>query len=293
MAQGYAVNNINAGVNQLSSGGRLTLTSGTPITTSDVTAATSVYFTPYLSGYQSVYNGSAWISIPFTEITIAVPASTSQMYDVFGYNNNGVLGCDSPVAWTNDTTRATAIVLQNGRYVKSGDATRVYLGSFRTTTVSGQTEDSLAKRYVWNYYNRINRPMKVVDTTDSWSYNTITWRQSNNNTANQLDCVIGVSEDTVLIQAFGEVLNGTATSRTCGTGIGLNSTSVNSAQMMSQQGTTSSLVSQQNALYNNFLPVGRNFLVWLEIGGGTDTQTWYGDAGLSVRQTGIMGLLRG
>jgi hypothetical protein len=290
MAQGYAVNNINAGVNQLSSGGRLTLTSGTPVTTSDVTAATNVYFTPYLSGYQSVYNGSVWISIPFTEITIAVPASTSQMYDVFGYNNAGVLACDAPVAWTNDTTRATNIVLQNGRYVKSGDATRVYLGSFRTTTVSGQTEDSLAKRYVWNYYNRVLRYMTVTDATVSWTYSTATYRQARATTTNQLEMVIGVSEDMVTASII-VMLTSTVAAATP-VAVGVNSTTVGSSSINWGVVSSSGLNAAPSALYNGILPAGRNTLVWLEKGAGSGTQTWDGNAS-GGNTSGITGYLRG
>jgi hypothetical protein len=97
------------------------------------------------------------------------------------------------LAWTNDTTRATAIVLTTtGAYTKSGDLTRRYLGSFRTTAVAGQTEDSLTKRYLWNYYNRLRRQLKRFETASTWTYSIATIRQANGNTSNQVDMVIGV-----------------------------------------------------------------------------------------------------
>lgn len=293
MAQGYAVNNINAGVNQLASGGRLTLTSGLPVTTSDVTAATSVYFTPYKSNYLSVWNStqSVWITLPFNEITISVPASTSQMYDVFAYNNSGALACET-LAWTNDTTRATSLVLQNGIYCKNGDVTRRYIGSFRTTTVSGQTEDSLAKRYVWNYNNRVARSMKVVDTTDTWNYSTAAYQQANANAANQLDFIVGLSEDVVDAISTNVVFNSTSTSRATRSGIGLDSTTVNSATLSQQAGCTSTQVGVMFANYHAMIAVGRHTLVWLEYGGGSDTQTWRGD-NAGTMQSGIIGTLWG
>src|SRR5690606_6570024 len=122
--------------------GRLTLTSNTPVTISDVTGATSVYYTPYIGRVESVYNGTIWQLLPFTQLTISLPSTTNTNYDVFVYGNNGVLTADSPVAWTNDTTRATALAYQDGVLVKSGDATRKFLGSFRTGSVSGQVADS-------------------------------------------------------------------------------------------------------------------------------------------------------
>lgn len=134
-------------------GGRLTLTSGTPVTTSDVTGATSIYYTPYVSNVISLWTGARWQPIEFSEYTLALGTlSSGKPYDVFAYLSSGALACEVLV-WTNDTTRATAITLQDGRYCKSGAKDRLYLGTFYTTATT-TTEDSLAKRFLWNMYNR-------------------------------------------------------------------------------------------------------------------------------------------
>lgn len=104
--------------------GRLTLTSGTPVTTSDVSNATAIYFTPFHGNKISLYNGSVWQLLSFSEISLALGTiSSGTNYDVFAYNNSGTVALDSIVAWTNDTTRATALALQDGIYVKSGALT--------------------------------------------------------------------------------------------------------------------------------------------------------------------------
>ncbi len=147
--------------------GRLTLTSGTPVTTSDVTAAETVYFTPFRGNKIDLYDSTnaQWVRVPFSELSLDVPDAT-QMNDVFIYLSSGVLTLEA-VAWTNDTTRATALTTQNGVLVKSGAVGRRYLGSFYGTTAgNGQTEDSIAKRYVWNYYNRVGRDMKAGFTAN-------------------------------------------------------------------------------------------------------------------------------
>lgn len=268
---------------------RLTLTTGVPVTTADVTAATSVFITPYKGTQIALFDGaSTWTTLSFTQITLAVPATTSTMYDVFAYNNTGTVAVEA-LAWTNDTTRATALVLQNGVYVKSGVTTRRYIGSFRTTTVSGQTEDSLLKRYVWNYYNRVKRSMVAVDTANTWTWSTNSYQQANANAANQLDFVIGVSEDSVTAGVISMVSNSAATFRFCYAGIGLDSTTANSATTnIPAQCSSSAGNGFGVAEYEAYIAAGRHTLVWLERGAGADTQTWYGDNN-TVMQSGIQG----
>lgn len=270
--------------------GRLTLTTGTPVTTSDVTAATTLYFAPYKGGYIDLYNGTKWIRYLFTELSISVPATTATMYDVFVYDNSGTPTLEL-TAWTDDTNRATALTTQNGVYVKTGATTRRYVGSFRTTGSSGQTEDSLAKRYVWNYYNRLSRPMKVIEGTNTWTYTLSAFQQANASTANQLDMVIGVSEDLIEATVCG-VASHSATSVDAIVGIGLGSATVNSATIFTTQKTNTSK-SANSAHYKGFPGAGRRYLVWLEYSEATGTTTWYGDAGAVTHQSGIHGTIVG
>lgn len=272
--------------------GRLTLTTATPVTTSDVTAATTVYYTPY-SGCNSIstYNGSVWVQQTFTEISIAVPASTSQMYDVFAYDNAGTLTLEL-TAWTNDTTRATALATQNGTYVKTGVLTRLYLGSFRTTGVSGQTEDSFAKRYVWNYYNRVDRPMRVLEATDSWNYTTATYRQANASTANQLDFVVGVSEDGIEASVYAAFANSSGGVNVVNA-IGLDSTSTPATGSLISINAPAAAVFGFNAPSFRTIPaVGRHILVWLEYSTAAGTTSFTGDGGGTIVQSGIHGMWR-
>ena len=109
---------------------RLTLTSGTPVTVSDVTYATTMYLTPYNGNLISLYDGSGWVTYQSAEISLALGTLINLIpYDVFCYANNGVPTLEF-LAWTNSTTRATALVYQNGILCKTGALTRRYLGSF-------------------------------------------------------------------------------------------------------------------------------------------------------------------
>lgn len=258
--------------------GRLTLTTALPVTTSDVTAATTVYFTPYKGNSIALYNGTFWELRSFAEISVAVPAIISTPFDIFVYDNAGTAALEA-LAWTNDTTRATALVLQDGVLVKSGATTRRYLGTARTTTVSGQTEDSVTKRYLWNYYNRVARPMVRRETTASWTYTTATLRQANGNTANQLDFVIGVSEDAVEAQLEAAATNaGGAAGMVFAVSIGLDSTSAITAgaQGSSTQLNLLNAVMTMHCAYCGFPGVGRHFLSWNEASQALGTTTWSG-----------------
>lgn len=275
-------------------GGRLTLTTALPVTTSDVTAATTIYYTPFQSDKIVLFDGTNWKQYTFTERSIAVPATTSTMYDVFLYDNSGTLTLEL-LAWTNDTTRATALTTQNGVLVKTGATTRRYLGSCRTTAVSGQTEDSLAKRYVWNYYNRVVRPMRVTEATDSWTYHTATIRQARASTANQLDLVIGVSEDIVTAEVSAIVGNTNANVGVMA-GIGLDSTTANATGFVGGlvETAVADITLSPKGSWKGFTGVGRHFLAWLEYSGATATTTWYGDGGdATLMQAGIHGEVLG
>jgi hypothetical protein len=288
---GYTVN-----TNPIIPSGRLTLTSGTPVTTSDVTGASAetIYYTPYKGNQISIYNGTNWTTLTFTETSLSVPATTSTMYDIFAQNSSGSLALVA-VAWTNDTTRATAITLQNGLYCESGTLTNLYVGSFRTTGTSGQTEDSKAKRYLWNYFNRTTRFMQANDSTASWTYSSGTTRQADGNTANQLDSVIGVSEDILYCNVVCLASSSGATSRIFKNGIGINSTTTTSATNYQEGNINSGLYQYSFCNLTLYPAVGRTYYPWLERSDTSDTQTFYGSNSFSsiTAASGIFGFMWG
>lgn len=269
--------------------GRLTLTSGTPITTSDVTAAETIYFTPYKGNCIALYDGTNWVRRTFSELSVDVPDVTG-VHDVFAYDNAGTVALEVLV-WTNDTTRATALTLQDGVLVKTGATTRRYLGSFYSTTAgNGQTEDSYANRYLWNYYNRALRLMRVLEATNSWNYTTATIRQANASAANQLNFVIGVSEDIVSSEIHAFSSNTTAgVFRTVG--IGLDSTTAfTSGGLIPNYSQINTLPGGHNSSLKCYPGIGKHYLAWLEYSDATGTATWYGDGGApTLQQSGIYG----
>jgi hypothetical protein len=133
---------------------------------------------------------------------------------------------------------------------------------------------------VWNMYNRVTVATMVQDTTDSWTYQSGTWRSMNNSSTNRASFVAGLSEDgfsarnSVLAQL-------TATSDQIVIAFGLNSTSALAAN--SNIGNCTSTVSansQPNAFYSGVMPLGFNYLQCIErCTSTTNPVTVYGDAG--------------
>lgn len=176
--------------------GRLTLLTNVPVTLADQTAKTSVFFTPFKGNRIALYDGTGWVTHVFTQKALDVPATTSTPFDVFAYSSSGAVTLEA-LSWTNDTTRATALTYQDGVEVKTGVTTRRYLGTCRTTGVSGQTEDSVANRLVWNRYNQVYRRLLKADATGH-DYNVATWRAWNNDASILTGFVMGLAEDILL-----------------------------------------------------------------------------------------------
>lgn len=169
--------------------GRLTLVSGTPVPQPDQSAKTTVYYTPYHGNLISLYNNGAWLPYTFSELSLSTSGFTASVpNDIFVYDNSGTITLEA-VAWTNNTTRATSLTVQDGIQVKSGDATRRYAG---TVLVDGskQAEDTRTQRYVYNHYNQVPRTIAQINT-NSHTYTTASWREWNNSTSSRFEWVDG------------------------------------------------------------------------------------------------------
>lgn len=339
--------------------GRLTLTSGKPVTTSDVTGATAIYFTPYRGNNIGLYVSSAWTTVAFSETSIALGtlAAAYQAYDVFGYSNSGTLALEidewanatvtmtiaSPcvVTWTGNSLangnvviltttgalptglsantryyvvglsgntfnlaaapggtaintsgsqsgthtahcpnyRGTALGTQDGIYVKGGDSTRRYLGTFVSTSTT-TTEDSAGgvttqvggKRFLWNYYNRVARTFAVIDTTTSWSYTSTTIRQADGAVGNKVEFVIGVAEDAVNARAAAYAVTGNIAIVL--SGVGVDSVSSFSEMPAGAFANGGGQAWSFAGIYAGTLSPGYHMLAWLEQ--GASGATFYG-----------------
>jgi len=350
-------------------GGRLTLTSGVPVTTSDVTGASTVYFTPasMLGGYGRIglWSGSRWIGREFSEISIAVPSTKFRPFDVYAYwtgsavaletvdwnqfslamsnqsnatpvavvtgsnhgrsvgdlvaidgvatatslNNSvwrvGIVGgattftLDDSVAggsgtggtfYVMNSSRFTSIAFQNGVAVKNGDATRRLIGTCMTWNTSGQTEDSVSKRFVSNLYNTAMRDMRAVDTTSSWTYNGSTYREARGQNSKLNRCQF-VSCLGTFYTASVSVQTNDNNQGSCG--IGVNRTSLAEDQVSAVMATAiDGLISAEKS---GWVAAGYNFLSWVEATYG-GVRTFSGTEGLSTgtgKSSGIIASIAG
>lgn len=271
---------------------RLTLQSGTPVMTTDQTAKTTLYLTPYKGNSIALYNGSSWDLVTSAEVSLSLSGYTSSSnYDIWAYNNSGTLTLESTI-WTNSTTRATALAYQNGVLVKSGTTTRRYIGTIRTTGTTGQCEFAFGTRAasgtqaarlnVWNYYNRVNVSARVSDSTSSWSYTTGTWRSANNDTGNRVSFICGVSED-----CFSSEYKCVSISRTTGNivSLDLDGTSVaeGSSGYTGTSDTTWPILATSNARLQTIAPVGFHYIQAVESGNYAASSQFYGDDGSTIR----------
>lgn len=290
--------------------GRVTLTSGVPVTTADVTGATTVYYTPFVGGFVPIYSGSVFAMTAFTELSQATTDATkspaavanNSNYDVFVWSDSGTLRATRGPAWTSDTGRGTgagttelvmvAGVLLNANAITNGPgASRgTYVGSIRSNG-SAQIVDSLAFRYVFNAYNQRRRAMKVVETTATWNYTTGTFRPLNNSTANAISFLDGLGTQAVRTQV-GAVASNTTAGTAVVVGVGLDSTSVNSADLiLATTCVVNTYLVSPTAVYEGVPGLGKHTLTALEWSGATGTTTWYGaNVGLTLR-SGITGAL--
>lgn len=211
--------------------GRLTLSSNTPVQTADVSAATNVFYTPYLGDRIRLWNGTFYDVLTFTQQTYALNSGahiSGKNYDFFAWNSSGSVQIVTGPAWSTDTSRGTGagttqISYQNGILTNtvqmsatstSGGAATVpagkgtYLGTFRATAngqtsvvmnPAGATGGGLPQLMLWNNYNRVLMKAHNFDNGSGYTYTSNTIRQARANTNNQVNFVSGLAEDSISV----------------------------------------------------------------------------------------------
>lgn len=260
----------------------------------DVTTVSTLYYVPGRSGLIGLYYGGAWNLVVFsTTVSLALSGLVADSnYDVFAYFDGTNVQLELGAAWTTNTSGGgvAACVRQDGVLVKSGDPSRRYLGTIRATGATSTT-DRENKRFIWNYYNRVARDLRVLASA-SWTYATSAWRQANGSTVNQVEFVHG--EQQIVDARVCALCTGSSTDTNMAMGIGIDSATVNSAQTFGAFGVTSQTAGvgsqQSNAEMRAPIAAGYHALCWLEYAGpGTTTvqgNTTAWSSGMTARVEG-------
>jgi len=277
-------------------GFRLTTESGVPVSTSDRTSQSTIYLTPFISNQIAIYDGSAWQIRSTAEVSLALSGLTSgKNYDVFAYYTGSAVALELSAAWTNDTTRADAIVRQDGVWCKSGTLTRRLVGTIRATGTT-TTEDSLAKRLVWNANNLVRRPLAKTDATSSWTYGTAAWRAMNNSSSNRVEVVVGLLGPTVEIWANVTATIGSGTDSAVG--IGEDATTTNNSLAYGSYSFSAPSSNVSGAFWAALLKhpaIGYHYYAPLEWGPSSGSTTFYGErsSGGGPIRPGVNGYIEG
>jgi hypothetical protein len=286
--------------------GRLTLTSGVPFLTADVTAAATIYYTPAVGNQLPIWNGVDFAATTFAEISQALSDATkspaasaaNSNYDLFVWIDTSTITLSRGPAWASDTTRGTGagtteLKFLNGIYVNANLITNgpsanngTYVGTIRTNASNsvdmmfapaGATGGTANHLFVWNMYNRRRVSSVNFDTTASWVYSTATWREKNASASNQTSFICGIAEDAFRATNT-TVFSGNAAGTNGECNIGLDSTTVPATHSQGGIGisVTSALDVVPQSSLDSMPSIGFHFVAALERAGGIGTLTWHG-----------------
>lgn len=290
--------------------GRLTLTTGTPVMVSDVTAAGTIFYDPFDFGsFCPVWDGSKWLYFNFAELSLILDATgvlSANNYDVFAYNNSGALAIGFGPSWStgggSSTARgtgagSTAIQRQNGLWVNTNAivlrnnsvntasipaSQATYLGTFRATA-NGQTAMQFkpaaaagGAANVLGLFNAYNRVPVASINRDSNSANTnssTTPRSLNNSTSNRISIMDGLGEIYVKTSVLVQIATNGGAASGYQVGVLLNATSGTPGvfENFTQGSGTVNIVCPSR---EGFPPsLGFNFYQWMEAAANTNAVT--------------------
>ena len=241
------------------------------VVNTDQLGVSTVYYSPVDGNVCPVWNGSSFINTSFSQLTLGLVSAhaANTIYDVFMFSNAGVPTLCTGPAWTSSTagssTRGTGVgttqlsrlngllvntVQFNGRNgsntynnIPANQAT--YLGSIYIDATAGQISChvTFGQNRKWGVYNAYNQQQIVLqagDATASWTYNTNTFRASNNTPAswasaafnfgsgtacNGMTVLKGLQDSPVLVtfDQLVTITSGTSANTTANAGVAVNS----------------------------------------------------------------------
>lgn len=196
-------------------GFRLTPQTAVPVPVGNLTGLAEIYWTPYKSDQVALYDGAAWhvrqtgqIDIDISLGTVLRPADLFVFWD-------GANVVVAHIDWASATTRATAIVRQDGVQVAAGDGTRRYIGTYLprddgggATELDWITDLDLSgattglRLDIWNADNRVRIGFSMPDTGSNFTYGLAGWRQWRGDPDAQVEIIVGLQEEVIRLHAY-------------------------------------------------------------------------------------------
>lgn len=301
-------------------GCRLTLETGVAYSSSDQAAKSTIFCTQvdYLS--VQIYDGTNFTPRLMTgELTLTLSGTAGNTaYDVYLIFDTGAVKLCWGPAWTTSTdgagnrgsgagtaqitnslggrwTNAVSMTCKNGASTFTVAANQgTLVGGFKTATAD-QVSDTAATRMLWDLYRPISRTLIGINGASSYAYTSTTLRQCNATSLGggapvQVTSFRGMAGWPINIRNLGQGASTNVAIQPINGGIGLNSTSANSAQIQLDNASDTTYNQFNAPLYSEYRgqpPLGSNTLYCLE--SGNANVTFYGNNGGTVKSTGLIG----
>lgn len=292
--------------------GRVTLTTAVPVLTSTVSAAATVYYTPFNGNVIPIYDGSKYVLMNFAEVSNVLANSStgkagpaagaaSKNYDLFVWNDAGTLRLTRGGAWNSATARSSTTendlqrvggILTNLNAITNGPGVGLgtYVGSIRTDSggatvtwslgTAGTAGTQLANLGLWNMYNRVDVRGNSQQTAAAWTYSSATIRAANNDASTAVQFIRGLNEDGVEA-AYACGANTAAAAVAFGQcGLGLDATNAYTGLVakiicdVNSAATPQAISGTPTGSYSDLPGLGWHTLTACESGDGTNNTTW-------------------
>jgi hypothetical protein len=223
----------------LPAGGRLTLTSNTPVMTADVTGATTLYYADYNSDLVPVYNGTNWVEYSLSgQLSLALDSNSAHTgyqqsgnnFDLFVGLNSGTLELCTGPAWSSNSSRGTGagttqLQMLNGIWTNENSMTCrfgnsssntftcaanqcTFVGSMRATANGQSTVKCIPSAAaggtapvigISNAYNQVPISCIDMDSTNPWTYAASAFRAANNSTSNSIGWISALAQGPIVL----------------------------------------------------------------------------------------------
>lgn len=298
--------------------GRLTLTSGTAVPTSSVTAATTLYYTPATGRFVPIWNGSILVNTDTggeisqaTTDTTKSPAAVAanQVYDIFVWNDGGTIRATRGPPWSAGTggsnavrgtgVGSTALTLLNGVLVNANAITNgpaanygTYVGTVMSDASSqldmvfggSSAGGTAAVLGVWNAYNRVLVNARVSDSTSSWTYNSATPRAVDASNNNRVTFVTGGAVDAIQASYMDGITLPATASAFALIGFAMDSTSTFDRNTGGATPTANINFMWPSAVGFYSPKLGQHYIQAIEQSSGTNTTTFSGNGSSNTNQ---------